>query len=170
MNNDATVISDIINKGIFDTKKAQTAFKFSTIFSFWSQIAGKKFSSSSKPYKIKGGKMYVCCENSYVVQELIMYKKMLLAKIKPYSEPLGVDVEDIIFEYKNWQKVNSTPLSDDYPNFYSEKVLNETQIHKEDFSELFSNIDKSKYLNSEQKEKFKNNILKLQKAKKLREM
>lgn len=112
----------------------------------------------------------MCCENSYVVQELIMYKKMLLAKIKPYSEPLGVDVEDIIFEYKNWQKENSTPLSDDYPNFYSEKVLNETQIHKEDFSELFSNIDKSKYLNSEQKEKFKNNILKLQKAKKLREM
>ena len=170
MNNDATIISDILNDGIFNSKKAQVAFKYSTIFSFWGQIAGKKFAHTSKPYKIKGSKIYVCCENSYVVQELIMYKKILLSKLKIYSEPLGISIEDMVFEYKNWQKITQVSTPDDYPDFYTDKVLESTQISQKEFEELFLNIDKSEYLNTEQKEKFKYNILKLQKAKKLRQM
>ena len=170
MENEALSISDILNNGLFDSKRAKSAFKYGTIFSFWPQIAGKKFEKSSKPYAIKGSRLYVCCENSYVMQELIMYKKMLLQKLITYASPLGVDIDEIVFDYKSWSEQKKQPAPDDFPDFYTDERLLHIEINEEEFKDVFLNIDKSEYLNKEQKQKFKDRILKLQKAKKLRFM
>lgn len=160
-------ISDILNKDLFGSNKS-AAIKYSTIFSFWGQIAGRKFLNSSKPVQIKGNKVFVTCENPYVLQELLMYKKVLLSKLKPYCEPLGVKIEDIVFDYKNWQNYTQSAVPDDFPDFYDDEKLSGVAIEYSEFEQAFLNIDKSPYLNEEQKVKFKNRIIKLQKAKKLR--
>lgn len=167
MNDDFFSISDIINEGLFGSNKS-AAIKYSTIFSFWGQIAGKKFLNSSKPVQIKGDKMFVSCENPYVLQELMMYKKVLLSKLKPYCEPLGVKICDIVFDYKNWQSAMRTSTGDDFPEFYNDERLCGVSADCSEFEQVFLNIDKSPFLTLEQKEKFKNRIIKLQKAKKLR--
>lgn len=167
MNENIFSISDILNDGLFGSNKS-SAIKYSTIFSFWGQIAGKKFLKTTKPYQIKGSKMYVTCENSFVVQEMIMYKKILLDKLKPYCEPLGVNIADIVFDYKNWNSFSKEDIVNDFPNFYSDEELSEVEYNCSDFCDVFMNIDNSSYLTQEQKEKFKNKIIKLQKAKNLR--
>lgn len=168
MNEDFFTISDILNNGLFNSKKGSFAIKFSTIFSFWPQIAGKKFAKSSKPYSIKGSKIFVTCENSFVVQELVMYKSVLIEKLKVYSEPLGINISDIAFDYKNWSDVQNVYDPDEYPQFYSDEKLDGISVNEDDFRDAFLNIEKSGYLNDEQKKKFKERILKLQRAKILR--
>lgn len=169
MSDNFSNISDIIGDNFFDSKKAQIALKHSTIFSFWGQIVGKKFINSSKPMSIRNFKLYVSCENSFVVQELMMYKKVLLKKLLPYSSALGVEISDILFEYKNWNPNREMfQAGDDFPEFYSNDELSKVNIDLKAFEHVFKNIENSTYLNEEQKEKFKNKIIKLQQAKKMR--
>lgn len=169
MSDNFSNISDIIGGNFFDSKKAQIALKHSTIFSFWAQIVGKKFVNSSKPTFIRNFKLHVSCENSFVVQELMMYKKVLLKKLLPYSSALGVEISDIIFEYKNWNSNKEIfQAGDDFPDFYSNDELSKVSVDLEAFEQVFKNIENSSYLNDEQKEKFKNKIIKLQQASKLR--
>lgn len=170
MENEPLLISDILNNGLFNSNKAKIALKCVTIFSFWGQIAGKKFEQSSKPYAIKGMKLYVSCENPYVMQELIMYKKILLQKLIPYTRPLEIVINDIVFDYKSWNEHKKVPLPDDFPDFYTDERLLNIDICEDDFKNVFINIDNSEYLNDEQKRKFKERIIKLQKAKRLRLM
>lgn len=167
MNEDFFLISDILNDSLFGSNK-RSAIRYSTIFSFWAQIVGKKFANSTKPSKIKGSKLYVSCENPFVVQEMIMYKKILLNKIRPYSSPLGVDIDDMVFDYKSWSDEQEISTVDDFPKFYDDKELDLQDVDCSEFEKVFLNIDNSPYLNDEQKDKFKNRIIKLQKAKKLR--
>lgn len=168
MSDNFSNLSDILKDSFVDSKRVHNAFKYSTLFSFWSQIAGKKFENTSKPYSIKNSKLFVSCENSYVVQELLMYKNILLKKILPYSSALGIDVLDIVFDYKNWNVNTQNQIDDGFPEFYKDEKLNSICVDTRDFDVVFKNIDASEYLSDEQKEKFKNRIIKLQKAKKLR--
>lgn len=168
MYDDFSNISDILNANLFSTKKLKLAFKQHTIFSFWGKIAGKKFENSSKPYAIKNSKMYVSCADSYVVQELSMYKNYLLKKIEPYAKALDVEISDIIFNYKNWSDKAIVDYMDDFPEFYTDDELSCIEYIENDFKVVFENIDNSTYLTDEQKTIFKNKIIKLQKAKKLR--
>lgn len=97
-----------------------------------------------------------------------MYKNILLKKILPYSSALGIDVLDIVFDYKNWNVSMQNQIDDGFPEFYTDEKLNSICVDTSDFDVVFKNIDASEYLSDEQKEKFKNRIIKLQKAKKLR--
>lgn len=161
-------ISDILNTGVFDTSKGSRALKYSTVFSFWPQIVGSKFKDSSKPLSIRSFKMFVTCENSFVVQELSMYKKVLLEKIKIYADPLGIKVSDMVFDYKNWCPTVPEEPEDDFGDFYTEDKLSEVNVDISEYEGVFYNIDSSPYLNDEQKEKFKDRIIKLKRAKELR--
>ena len=87
----------------------------------------------------------------------------------PYSSALGVEISDIIFEYKNWNSNKEIfQAGDDFPDFYSNDELSKVSVDLEAFEQVFKNIENSSYLNDEQKEKFKNKIIKLQQASKLR--
>ena len=168
MSDNFSNISEIIN-GILNTDSAKSALKISTIFSFWGQIVGKKFVSTSKPLSISNGKMHIVCENSFVVQELLMHKNTLLKKLLPYCTPLGVQINDLIFSYKNWRTDEDDFQSgDDFPDFYSDEQLSKVIVDTDEYEKAFRNIDSSLYLSDEQKEKFKNKIIKLKRAKKIR--
>ena len=98
-----------------------------------------------------------------------MYKKVLLKKLLPYSSALGVEISDIVFEYKSWNPNREMfQAGDDFPDFYSNDELSKVNIDLKAFEQVFKNIENSTYLNEEQKEKFKNKIIKLQQAKKMR--
>ena len=171
MQNEFSTLSDILNESVFDLKKGHNAIKHGTIFSFWEQIVGKKFFKTTRPNSIKGSKIYVSCENSFVVQELLMHKKLLLNKIKPYCEPLGIKIDDFVFDYKSWSNLKNIPFGDEnFPQFYNDEKIEQVEIDLNSLQETFAQIDKSEFLDDEQKLKFKNQIIRVQKANKLRNL
>ena len=55
-NNETKSISELLNDSIFNQtsqNKLNSVIKQSTIFSFWDNIVGAKFSKFTKPYSIK---------------------------------------------------------------------------------------------------------------------
>lgn len=169
MKNDFSSISEILNEKVFDFKKGQNALKMSTIFSFWGDVVGKKFQKCSKPYCVKGNKLFVTCENSFVLQELLMFKSTILSKIKPFSSPLGIEIKDIVFDYKNWKIQNEEIVIDDeFKKFYTEDEINSVKIDEKTYAEAFSAIDDLKFLDDNQKKNFKAQIIRAKKAEILR--
>ena len=168
MNNDFVNIFDVLNSDFINSEQIRSALRCSTIFSFWPEVVGQKYAKSSRPFAIKKGKIFVTCENSFVLQELFMYKKLLLKKLLSYSLPLGIDLFDIIFDYKNWTDISANVNEDGFLDFYTDEQLSNVSVKTEDFDKVFDNIDNCSYLSVDQKEKFKNRIIRLQKAKKLR--
>lgn len=94
----------IIEKMLSKTeiKKAVTR---NNLYKFWAKVAGKKFSDKSKPYSMMGkGLLVIACESSAVAQELMFQKPQLLEKFKPYLKSLHLNVKDMKFDPKKWEK------------------------------------------------------------------
>ena len=106
-NNKTVSISDLINSTVFGdiVKEDKMSFviKQTTVFSFWEDIVGKKFVKYTKPYVIKSSKIFVSVKSPVIIQELNLYKTKLLKKINSYSIPLGIEIKDIVFDYKNFE-------------------------------------------------------------------
>lgn len=96
-------LGEVIDKTLLNNPRYDFALKCSTLFNFWGQIVGPKFEKFSKPVNLVGGKLSVVCKSPVVVQELIMFKTELLEKIAKFAQPLGLNVTDFIFSYKNWE-------------------------------------------------------------------
>lgn len=101
---DFVVTSELIAEMI-GKKEIKKAITRNNLYKFWKKIAGKKFSDKSKPYSMMaGGVMVIACENSIVAQELQLMKFQLLEKFKPYTESLKINVNDLRFDAKKWQR------------------------------------------------------------------
>ena len=96
-------LGDIIDQTLLNNPRYDFAMKCSTLFGFWGQIVGSKFEKFSKPVNLAGGKLSVVCKSPVVVQELTMFKAELLEKTAKFATPLGLQVTDFIFSYKNWE-------------------------------------------------------------------
>ena len=167
MEDNFSSISEILNEKLFNTNKSSIIIKYSTIFSFWEQIVAKKFINSTKPKAIKNSKIYILCKNSVVAQEISMHKTLILNKLKTYAQPLDVIISDLVVNFKDWQNEKDIEQDNGF-NLIEDKKLDEIKVDESQFEEAFKNIDKSEYLDDMQKKKFKERILKLQKAKILR--
>ena len=152
--------------------KMGAIIKHSTIFSFWDSIVGAKFAKYTKPYSIKYNKIYVSAKSPVIVQELGLYKTKILRNINSYSMPLGLEIKDIIFSYKNYAADVPETLSnqvEDKPVQLSKQEIQSVQISSEVEDKIKSNVEKIKFLNDEQKEKFASKIVSTYKAKNLQE-
>ena len=111
-NNKTTSIGELLHNGAFsefvNKNKLNAIIKHSTIFSFWGNIVGAKFSNITKPYSIKANKIYVSVKSPVIAQELSLYKAKILQKINSYSQPLGLFINDIVFNYKNYNYSESS--------------------------------------------------------------
>lgn len=85
-----------------ELKKAVTR---NNLYKFWVKVAGKKLGDKSKPYSMMGnGLLVIACESSAVAQELMLQKPQLLEKFQPYLKSLRLNVKDMKFDPKKWQK------------------------------------------------------------------
>ncbi len=51
-----------------------------------------------------GGVMVVACENAAVAQELTLQKFQIMEKFRPYAKSLKLNLKDIRFDVKKWEK------------------------------------------------------------------
>ncbi len=169
--NKTQTISELLNSKAFcnamGKDKLNSAIKHSTIFSFWSNIVGAKFSNITKPSVIKGQKLYVSAKNPVVIQELTLYKAKLISKINSYSKPLGVEINDIIFNYKNYSTTQPKTLNDkeDKPIWYKSSELRDIEIDNNTKEEFKKHVEKINFLNKEQKKNLLSKIINNEKAK-----
>jgi len=174
--NPTTHIGELLNKTTFGEiikgNKVGQIMKHSTIFSFWDSIVGAKFSKFTRPYSIKYNKLYVSAKSPIVIQELNLYKTKIIKNINSYSMPLGIEITDIIFNYKNFCATTPDTLSkeiEDKPIKITEEQLENVQIDKSLQEQIKSNVDKINFLNNEQKLNFARKIESTYKAKKIQE-
>ena len=174
--NPTTHIGELISKTAFGDmmkgNKMGAIIKHSTIFSFWDNIVGAKFAKFTKPYSIKYNKIYVSAKSPVVVQELNLYKAKILRNINSYAMPLGIEIKDIIFNYKNYSMDTPETLSnqvEDKPVQLSNSEVQSVEISSEVEDKIKANVEKIKFLNDEQKEKFASKIVSTYKVKNLQE-
>lgn len=174
--NPTTHIGELINKTTFGDmmkgNKMGAIIKHSTIFSFWNNIVGAKFSKFTKPYSIKCNKLYVSAKSPIIVQELSLYKAKILRNINSYSMPLGIEITDIIFNYKNYCASVPETLSkqvEDKPIEITKEQLDKISLDEKVQEEIKKNVDRIKFLNDQQKKNFARKIESTYKAKDLQE-
>ena len=85
--------------------------------------------------------------------------------------PLGLEVKDIVFSYKNFAVSTPETLTqqEDKPIQLSKNEVQSVEISSEVEQKIKTNVEKIKFLNSEQKEKFAQKIVSTYKAKNLQE-
>ena len=174
--NPTTHIGELISKTAFGEmakgNKMDMVIKHSTIFSFWNNIVGAKFAKFTKPYAIKYNKLYVSAKSPVIVQELNLYKTKILKNANSYSMPLGIEITDIIFNYKNYCATTPETLStqvEDKPIEIKKSQLESVELDSKTKEQIKNNVDKIKFLNEEQKMKFAQKIESTYKVKNLQE-
>lgn len=164
-------LSELIHSSVFSQRDAKnkinSVIKHSTIFSFWENIVGAKFSKFTKPYSIKYNKLYVSAKSPIIVQELNLYKRNILNKVNSYSRPLGIEITDIIFNYKNYCAQNPIQQKgvEDTPVWFEKKELQQVELDEEKKEAFSKNISKINFLSDEQKERLTEKILENEQAK-----
>lgn len=168
-------LSELIHASVFSQHSAKnkinSVIKHSTIFSFWESIVGAKFSKFTKPYSIKYNKLYVSAKSPIIIQELNLYKRNILNKVNSYSRPLGIEITDIIFNYKNYCVQNPITQTniEDKPVWFEKTDVQNVELEQEKKEAISKNIDKINFLSDEQKEKLTQKIIENEKAKTLQE-
>ncbi len=172
--NSTLSIGELIASSTFaqaKTDEFEAVIRHSTIFSFWKDIVGAKFVKFTKPYSIKGSKIFVSAKSPIVVQELSLLKEKILKKINSYSKPLDIEIKDIIFNYKNFSEKTQQEdeFIEDKPEFLTKEELNKQQINDNTKKEIEAHINKLNFLSEEQKQRFIGKILSTYQAKKIQE-
>jgi hypothetical protein len=86
--------------------------------------------------------------------------------------PLGIEITDIIFNYKNYNMTSPETLSnnvEDKPVEITKTQLEEIELDKKTQEQIKENVDRIKFLNKEQKIAFAKKIESTYKAKNLQE-
>ncbi len=173
-NSETRTISDLLNDSIFNQEsktRLNGVVKQSTVFSFWDNIVGAKFSKYTKPYSIKYQKIYVSVKSPVIAQELGLYKNKILKKVNSYSQPLGLEIKDIVFNYKNFHSSNPVSLGvEDRPIFLSKEKLQSAKISQTTQEKIKEHIGKIKFLNENQKENLVSKIISTYQANELRKI
>ena len=154
MQEDFTSIGEILNKNLDENPRYKFALKCSTIFSFWGDIVGKKFEKLTKPDGIKASKLKVLCKNAAVASELTMFKSQLLKKVQTYANPLEIQVNDILFSYKDWTNAveKFQEIEDEYLPYINDEELNTQEVSEDDVKIIFESIEKLDFMPPETKE------------------
>ncbi len=158
--------SDVFCK-LMGQNKLNSVLKHSAIFSFWSAAVGSKFACVTKPYAIKGARLYVSAKSSVISQELSLYKSKILNKLNSYSKPLGIELNDIIYNYKNYS-VSVPKMSENIgnlPHMLSIDDLDNIEISQDFKNSIAEKVKKIEFLNQTQKENLISKIITNEKAK-----
>lgn len=165
-------ISDILCNLALDEKNCSNSVKKATAFGFWKDICGSKFANFSIPYDIKGSTLVVAVKSPQVMQELIFNKTVILKKLENYFLPLNIKINDIKYDYKIWNRANSSIqlIGDETLTPFSKNEIENISLDIHENAELkkvTDTISNMAFLNNEQKNKYMENIINSIKAKKI---
>lgn len=186
-NKDFSKLSDILNESVLADKKLGQAFEqgmsfgmsFSMFLNFWKNIVGKKFEKLSIPYDIKGRTLFVSVISPVILQELSFFKADIIKKAAPYAEGLNFKINDIKFDYKNWQSVKngtkgenpSKAFDTDIPDYYTDEDFETIGLdnnEEKEFEILRKTINDIEFLPASVKTNMYKNAMNQYKAQKLR--
>lgn len=89
-------------EGILNSSSFAGKIKKYNLSKIWGQIVGKRFEHRSYPAHLVNKVLKVACENPQITSELVMSKRLVLAKAKSMGETIGLDIEDVMFSHKIW--------------------------------------------------------------------
>lgn len=173
--NKTQTLAQLLNSEAFSKvmgkNKLNSIVKHSTVFSFWTNVVGAKFANITKPYAIKAKKLHVSAKSPVIIQELSLYKNKILNKLNSYSKPLGIEIDDIIFNYKNYNISTPQTLSEkeDKPIWFKGEELEGIELDTQTKEKIAQNIEKIKFLNNNQKQNLITKIITNEKAKIMQE-
>ena len=106
-NSNFETIQEIIS-GLKFNYEASSAIKKEEFLSSWEDIVGKKISKFSKLLEISDDNIAtVVCADSFVANELFYEKDKILAIMIEKAEKLGIEIKDVIFNYKRWKELTN---------------------------------------------------------------
>ena len=149
------------------------SIKQSTLFGFWKKIVGKKFANNTKCINLNDeGVLTVACKNSFISNELFMFKEEILRKTNVYATPLGLTVVDLNFSHKIW-KEEKTALNQEFqeaspPPKIPDELLDKVDLDVDDIEIIKNSIDDLTFVDDEQKIKMFNAIMKNLKEQKMK--
>ncbi len=168
--NKTETIGNLINESVFaqmiKKDKFNCAIKCATIFSFWEEIVGKKFSKCTKPYAIKKNKMFIKVESPVIAQELSFNKEKLIQKINSYSMPLDINIKEIMFDYKNFYSDENKEKKEENDSviYFDTKKIDETKFSEKTEESIKKSVDNITFLDETQKKIFVKKIVNTFKA------
>lgn len=149
------------------------SIKQATLFGFWKKVVGRKFANNTKCVSLNDeGVLTVACKNSFISNELFMFKDEIIRKTNVYANPLGIAIVDVMFSHKIW-KDEKTTLNQDLqeaspPPKIPDELLEKVELDVEDIEIIKNSIDDQAFVNDEQKVKMFNAIMKNLKEQKLK--
>ena len=168
--NKTLTLAELLKKPIIRNKINKNTLsqiaKQSTIFSFWEDVAGKKLSKISKPYKISKEKLFISTKSATVSQQILFIKNKILDKLNTYSKPLGIEFKEISVNYKNFEEITAPKEipQDEKIVFIEKKELENIKIDEKIVSSIKASISKMQALSEEQKNKLQEKIINSYKA------
>lgn len=103
-NSNFEMIQDIIKDLELENLKDDSDIK-SNLSAVWSEIVGDKISKVSGFSDISfNNVIIISCADSYISNELYYNKEKILELMKEKAEKLGIEINDIVFNYKNWKE------------------------------------------------------------------
>lgn len=155
-------ILDSVLKG----SSLQSGLKKTTLRQFWGKIVGKKFEKVSKPDSIQKNLLIVACANSFVTNELTMFKLDILKKLLPYAKSLNIEIQDIVFSHKIWKNESETEDNTNTetqehsftdPNLIDYESI---ELEKNELDAIKNCVSKNTFATEEQRKRMYNAIVK----------
>ena len=85
--------------------KADGCEKLETLKTCWIETIGNKIANFTKVSHISDDNILtILCADSFVANELYISKDRILKLLKEKTEKTGINIEDIIFNYKQWKE------------------------------------------------------------------
>ena len=86
----------------YDEAAADNSEKLSQ---YWEETVGEKISKFSKVLELTSNNvLIIVCSDSYAANELYYVKTKLLENMNEKVKKLGIEIKDIKFDYKKWEK------------------------------------------------------------------
>ncbi len=72
---------------------------------YWGETVGEKISKFSKVLKLTSDNtLIIVCSDSYAANELYYVKAKLIEEMNEKVKNLGIEIQDIKFDYKKWKE------------------------------------------------------------------
>lgn len=155
---DFNSLGNVMNT-VLNTPVLKNSMKKATLFKFWPKAAGKKFEKYSRidsltPQNV----LVVACANAAVSSELLMFKSDLLKKLNEYAIPLGLEIEDINFSHKIWNKQSTQQIESEEPQNPHKPDLSGfnpdmVELDEQEIESIRASIDNNKFASEQQRKK-----------------
>jgi len=159
MKKDFYTLSSLLGSvsGAFDFSEIRRRMEF---FALWKQACGKKFENNSRAHEFKNGILTVACQNSFVAQELSMYKRELIKRINQLTLNMKIEVKDIIFSYKIWENQKTLQTGAQEPEItINHEDYQDVELEPQEIEKIRTSVMQIKFIDEKKRESLMGRII-----------